>query len=275
MQTSLIPFKNKLGEGQLFKISRFKEKIKKTRPHKHEGYHELIFLTEGQGFHWIETSQFKIEAPELYFMQPGQLHCWQFTAIPKGFVILFREQFFHEVQEISIHRLIKNLDNIVRIPLTQDRSFEFIFEDIFREFNQSTEFSEQIIQGYLRVIFSKILRFSEAEPAISSASDLFHRFRQALDEHCPRLRTVNDYAHLLSISRQKLNAVCRKEAGKSAGTFITEQLVLEAKRYLLHTENSINEIAALLHFNDASYFIRFFKKHEKMTPLQFRARYFQ
>ena len=208
-------------------------------------------------------------------MQPGQMHCWQFTTIPKGFVILFREQFFHQLKEVSIHQLIKNLDTIVRIPLAPDNSFEFIFNDIYREFNQTNEFSEQVIQGYLRVIFSKIMRFSETELKNPYSNALFHQFRRALDEQCPDLRTVNDFAHYLNTSRQKLNAICRKETGRSAGLMITEQLLLEAKRYLLHTENTINEIATMLHFNDASYFIRFFKKHEMITPLQFRSQYFQ
>lgn len=275
MQTTPIPFKNKLAEGQLFKISRFKEKIKRTKPHKHEGYHELIVLTDGDGFHWIETSQFKIEAPELYFMQPGQMHCWQFTTIPKGYVILFKEEFFHQIKEVSIHQLIKQLDSLVRIPLSEDGALAFIFDDIYHEFRKGTELSEQIIQGYLRVIFSKILRFSETEIVSAHTNDLYNQFRRALDEKCPELRTVADFAHELHTTRQKLNAVCRQEVNKSAGTIITDQLLLESKRYLLHSEYSINEIATMLHFNDASYFIRFFKKHENLTPLQFRSNHFQ
>jgi len=51
MNYSPIDTKNKLDEGLTFKISRFKEQIKKTNPHKHEEYYELIFLSAGEGFH--------------------------------------------------------------------------------------------------------------------------------------------------------------------------------------------------------------------------------
>ena len=89
-----ITLTNKLESDCLFKISPFKEVIKKTVPHKHDGYFELIFISQGEGFHWIETEKYQLNAPEIYFMNPGQLHCWQFTTIPKGFVVLFKEEFF-------------------------------------------------------------------------------------------------------------------------------------------------------------------------------------
>lgn len=62
--TSPITTKNKLESQELFKISRFKPLIKKTKPHKHEGYFEMIFIAEGEGFHWIETENFQIQTPD-------------------------------------------------------------------------------------------------------------------------------------------------------------------------------------------------------------------
>ncbi|WP_293010634.1 AraC family ligand binding domain-containing protein, partial [Mongoliibacter sp.] len=92
-----ISTKNKLESQELFKISRFKPLIKKTKPHKHEGYFELIFIAEGEGFHWIETESYQVQTPDFYFLKPGQLHFWQFTAIPKGYVMMFKEEFVDAV----------------------------------------------------------------------------------------------------------------------------------------------------------------------------------
>ena len=65
-----IPVKDKLGAERLFKISRFKEKIKRTKPHKHEGYHELIYIEAGEGFHWLDTDLYSVSPPELNFLMP-------------------------------------------------------------------------------------------------------------------------------------------------------------------------------------------------------------
>jgi len=47
-------------------------------------------------------------------------------------------------------------------------------------------------------------------------------------------------------------------------------LILEAKRMLLHSDDSIKEIAFQLGFEDASYFNKFFKRLTLQTPLQYR-----
>jgi AraC family transcriptional activator of pobA len=46
--------------------------------------------------------------------------------------------------------------------------------------------------------------------------------------------------------------------------------LLEAKRILSNTDHSIKEIASFLHFEDPSYFNRFFKSNTGMTAGEFR-----
>ena len=98
MERTFIRMEDKIGNVDFF-IDRFHEKINKTRPHKHEDYSELIFLREGEGFHWIETEKYLVSTPDFYFLKPGQMHCWQFTAIPKGYVIMVKMSYFNEIQE--------------------------------------------------------------------------------------------------------------------------------------------------------------------------------
>ncbi|TVP54548.1 MAG: cupin domain-containing protein, partial [Mongoliibacter sp.] len=69
-----ISTKKKLQSEEYFKISRFKPLIKKTKPHKHEGYYELIFIAEGEGIHHVETESYQVQTPDFYFIKPGQLH---------------------------------------------------------------------------------------------------------------------------------------------------------------------------------------------------------
>ncbi len=274
--SSSIPTKNKLDEELIFKVSRFKEKIKRTVPHKHDDYFELIFLTEGEGFHWIESDRFQIKAPEFYFLQPGQLHCWQFTSIPKGFVVLFRESFFNNVNDSETISLYKQLTKKIRIPISSGARGEFILNEIYTEYQKKNTYSVQIIQGLLKAIFGRLLQFSETiSPSFELRKSMCDKFLALLPIKCPGLYKVNEYAALLNTTPQNLNASCRKQTGKSASILISAQMLIEAKRYLLHTENTINEIAQVLCYNDASYFIKFFKKAEGVTPIQFRQKHFQ
>ncbi len=271
-----IPTKNKLDEDLLFKVSRFKEKIKRTVPHKHDNYFELIFLSEGEGFHWIESERFQIKTPEFYFLQPGQMHCWQFTSIPKGVVVLFREAFFNDVHNSETVNLYKLLTKKIRIPITSKARGEFIMNEVFTEYHTNSTYSVQIIQGLLKAIFGRLLQLAESiAPLEGLPKSQCDKFLELLSTKCPGLHKVKDFASLLNTTPQNLNASCMKQTGKSAGRLISNQVLIEAKRYLLHSENTINEIALMLCYNDASYFVKFFKKAEGITPLQYRQNHFQ
>lgn len=276
MDSMTIPFKNKLEKDQLFKISRFKERIKKTKPHKHEGYYELIYIHSGEGFHWVEVDHYKISAPEVYFLKPGCMHCWQFTSIPSGYVILFKEEYFDALREPNLLDLLQKFTGEWKLSLTEEDQLEFLFLELLREYQRPGYFSSQIINGYLQVLFAKILQLSDhKDEVIVTKSNLSSRFQIMLGTHCPELHLVQDYAQLLGTSPQNLNAACRKDLGKNVSEMIIEQLMLEAKRYILHSEKSIREIAFTLHFSDTSYFTKFFKRNSGMTPLQFRRQFFQ
>lgn len=272
-----ISTKNKLEQDQIFKISCFKEVIKKTHPHKHDGYFELIFISEGEGFHWIETENFQVNCPDLFFLKPGQLHYWQFTAIPKGFVLMFKEELLNPLEDNSILQMIRQLNEVTHIHLENETAFQAILEDILEVYRSDSSYARDILLGYLKVLFGKIASLSlSPSKSIGSAipQSLCERFLAILPTKCPDLHKVSDYAALLHTSPQNLNQTCRKKIGKSAGELISDQMLLEAKRNILHTDQNINEIADLLHFNDASYFVKFFKKHTGETPHQYRARYF-
>ena len=58
--------------------------------------------------------------------------------------------------------------------------------------------------------------------------------------------------------------------GRTASEAIHARRMLEARRLLLHTGLGVGAIAERLNFSDASYFVRFFKRHAGATPREFR-----
>ena len=55
--------------------------------------------------------------------------------------------------------------------------------------------------------------------------------------------------------------------------FIKNRIILEAKRQLLYSEQSVKEIAFDLGFNDPAYFSRFFTKAMQKSPLSFKSEF--
>ena len=270
MKDSDIRIEDKLGNVPFY-IAKCYEEIKKTSPHKHEDYFELVFLMEGEGFHWIETEQYVISPPEFYFLKPVQLHHWQFTSVPKGFVILFKRSYFDDLYDRDIINLILKLTDIYRTGLPPEYSPQQILENILEEYSGNREFSSKIIKGYLMALLAKILQITNANDDQKQApGSLYKRYQELVIKECPRLNKVKDFAKLLNTTPQNLNAACRRQIGTSAKELILNQLILESKRHLLHTEKTVTEIAYSLQFSDTSYFVKFFKKRVGLSPQQFR-----
>ncbi|MBK6931019.1 MAG: AraC family transcriptional regulator [Saprospirales bacterium] len=82
-----------------------------------------------------------------------------------------------------------------------------------------------------------------------------------------------DYAEMLFITPNHLNALVNSVVGKPAGELIRDRVVLEAKRLLVNSDFNISQIADALHFEDNAYFTRFFKKYTGMSPEIFRQEY--
>lgn len=269
-----ITVKNKLEEKQLFKISLFKEVVKRTKPHKHDAYFEVIYLSGGAGFHWIDADKFQITPPVVFFLS-GQLHYWEMTEIPKGYVMLFRDGFFDKKDLVNFVRL---LENTVYVNPSQDDNLDFIFSEMEKEYRNPSKNSVELIQGYLQVALVKLLRHKDQAnvTVVSNGQEVFRKFQQFIQQANPVSNLkVNQAAGHIGLSPQNLNAICRKVSGKSASELIIEQVVLEAKRFLIHSDKNISEIAFALNFTDPSHFVKYFKKTVGETPQAFRSRYFQ
>ena len=76
-----------------------------------------------------------------------------------------------------------------------------------------------------------------------------------------------------NITTKHLNRVTMESIGKSPSELIQERLLLEAKRLLVHSENSLVNISDFLGFKDYAHFSKVFKVKTGATPTDFRKKY--
>ncbi|HRI26073.1 MAG TPA: AraC family transcriptional regulator, partial [Ferruginibacter sp.] len=98
----------------------------------------------------------------------------------------------------------------------------------------------------------------------------FEELLRLLETNISSKKNVSDYTALLNLSAYQLNSITKASVGKTVSELINEQIILEAKRYLLATSNQVKDIADQLGYEDPSYFIRFFKKQTGSSPEAFR-----
>lgn len=101
-------------------------------------------------------------------------------------------------------------------------------------------------------------------------SVVLRNFQKLIDQNYKEKKLTKDYAALLYVTPNHLNALSKDVTGRSAGELIRDRILLEAKRLLINAKMTVSEIAAELDFIDNSYFTKFFKKYEGVTPEAFR-----
>ena len=106
--------------------------------------------------------------------------------------------------------------------------------------------------------------------SISAAEVITNKFKELIYTNIKTHHQVNYYASLLNVTPNHLNKSVKAITNKTAATWIDETILLEAKYLLFQTSLSVSEIAMQVGHEDHSYFSRFFKKFEGITPVQYR-----
>lgn len=260
-----IAINNKLGHFKIIKVSRMKPVIKPTRPHTHDGYHELIYLYRGSGSHQIDLEKIEVHPPMGFYLRPGQVHCWDFCEIPQGFVILFKEEIL-DAFGATKNRLM-NLPAL--FSLKNNQEFFNLAEQFYEHYKVGE--SEAILGAFLNVLILKTLSLGHLPPpSLPAEMADFHAFKSLLEANFLKFKQVKQYADMLNMSDYRLNAICHSIAHKRASEIIKERIVKEAKNLITHTNLSLSEISYSLNFTDSSNFVKFFKARTTFTPSEYR-----
>ena len=105
---------------------------------------------------------------------------------------------------------------------------------------------------------------------ITRNEDITVQFLKLLPLHFKEERSVKFYAGHLFVTPKYLSETVKEATGKTAGYFIDEMVMLEAKVLLKNASLSIAQIAEELHFSDQFSFSKFFKRIAGVTPSEYR-----
>jgi len=98
-------------------------------------------------------------------------------------------------------------------------------------------------------------------------------FRKLLLLQYKVCKSPAEYAASMNISLSYLNEAVKATTGMSVSSVIQQEIMLEAKRLLYHSNCSVKEIAHELGYEDHTYFSRLFRKTVGVTPGDFRRHY--
>lgn len=245
-------------------------------PHRKDHY-LIVFVRRAGRRQWIDMMPYTLKDNTIYFTGPNHV------IVKEEFVqlwstgIAFTPEFLSLQENAALNKLplIQNPQNGHELLLTEaDINFvEDMLTRISVEYQSPSEWQQRMLTAYLTVLLTYLSRlyteqFKDSDISVDKL--LLKKFQAKINDCFRELREVGDYASLLNISAGHLSEVVKTQSGKPAIKHIHERLVMESRRLLFHTNNSLKEIAFDLGFADASYFNRFFKRETGITPAEYR-----
>lgn len=107
----------------------------------------------------------------------------------------------------------------------------------------------------------------------SRQEELFAAFIQTLALHHKQERSVAFYAGKLCVTPKYLSLLVKNVSNRTAGEWIDNYVVLEAKALLSSSTLSIQEISDRLNFANQSFFSKYFKQHVGISPTEYRKKW--
>lgn len=241
-----------------------------------------ITLARGEGrVHYADKSV-EINQPSLVFSGVAEpSSCESASGQQDGWFCLFSSDFIafrdakNTLQEYPFFR--PNGAHIITLNEDQYLSFSQLFEKMAAELSATYYYKYELLRSYLQIVMYEALKIGPSlQPGnyINAAARITTLFFQLLERQFPvdspdhglQLKTAADYAKHLSIHINHLNRSVKEITGKTTTRHIAERTLKEAQALLRHSDWNINQIATALGFEEAAYFVNFFKKNTGKAP---------
>lgn len=228
--------------------------------------HYLIhFVTSGKGIFKVKNKVYEISENQCFMIKPREVtyykaddeNPWTYSWI--AFDGENIESFFENFNWIDDYRVgtiekseacISNLKNIVESFSKQEKNnlellgyFYLCFDSLKKNITETRQIND-------RTYLDQALRF------------IRHNYSYGI--------TILEISDHIGIERSYLYKLFKKHLNVSPKEYLTDYRLLVAKELLWSTSLKTTEIAASCGFSDASVFCKNFKKHEGMTPIEYR-----
>jgi AraC-like DNA-binding protein len=199
------------------------------------------------------------------FEHPENLLAWQFN---RNFYCIAN----HDKEVGCVGFLFYGIDNPLFIELTPDEleSIILIEKLCISDMEIKDRMQGEMLRTLLKRLIITITRIAKKqtdhyERFSEEKLDIVRMFNLLVEANFKTQHEVQFYANTLNKSPKTLSNLFAIFNYPPPSKLIQRRIILEAKRYLLYTDQTAKEIAYLLGFTSPAHFSRFFKLHTGST----------
>lgn len=244
-----------------------------------QNHYSIFWMKNGFNSVQIDFEFFRFQRNSIYFISPGRHVMLEFASEPNGWIIKFSKDYYHQqiieklfFTNMDLFEAIGNVPKFILSPKIGTRVnelAEMISELLVSEIpNRETAIASLL--NTLLIYCHSSRNSGITQMKNSRQLEIASRFKELVGKHFTDIHQVSEYARMMNLSPRYLNQVVKQISGKTAKSYIQEQLLIQARRELKFSTNSIKQIAFKLGFSEPFYFSNYFKKQMGCSPTDYR-----
>lgn len=256
------------------------------RPYQNN-FFEIVYVSNGVGNQCIAGVEFEYREGNIFLLPPLNCHSYTIKEPSRFIFIKFLDNFFlHGGAGVDYKGWFESVSYILanynRVPgdiissESERKCIIAIIQIIVAEHLSRDGYSNAIVSGMMISVLNLLARNIERKFAdnINQNDSRFGSILRYINSNLmdAELLKLPALATHFGISKSYFSEYFAKNAGVKLSEYILKAKLKLAETYILHTDNSLKEIAYSLGFTDSSHLSNSFKKHYSMTTSEFRER---
>jgi AraC family transcriptional activator of pobA len=241
-----------------------------------DAHYLLVLLTAGELSLTLDFEQLTLSGPTLLLIGPGQVHQLRGAVAPEGWGVSFEPSLVAEPLRALVEQQLARPLSLAEQPTFATRAHTLLglLADC-QQGNEPNPHTGPMLQALLTALLHLVAgMLSSTAPGTQAGTTrgeaLLAGFNQLLRQHFTTWKQPAQYAEALAVTPSHLNDTVKARSGASVSTHLQTRTILEAKRLLYHSDQSVKQIGYALGYDEPVYFGKLFKKVTGLTPQQFR-----
>jgi AraC family transcriptional activator of pobA len=240
-----------------------------------DAHYLLVLLQAGELQLALDFEDLTLCGPAMLLISPGQVHRLRGAVAPQGWGVSFEPGLVGDQARDLLEQHLRQPLSLARQLTFEARAHTLLALLADCQAETANAHSGLAMQALLAALLHLVAGLlAPAAPGtgvgITRAEALLDGFRQLLRQHFTEWKQPARYAAALAVTPSHLNDVVKALSGSSVSTHLQQRTILEAKRLLYHSDQSVKQVGYALGYEEPVYFGKLFKKVTGLTPQQFR-----